>query len=245
MDGNIKVIKYDCVGSTNTEAKEYAIRSDRREPVLFIADEQSAGRGRLGRNFLSRRGRGIYMSLLYFTDESLSDAISITGAAAVVVARAIEDITGNPMKIKWVNDIYNSRGKVAGILTESLSLGKRSAIIVGVGINVGNIDFPEELRGIASSIGEVSEEQKNNVIFGIARGLLLHAKKCTDRGFIDEYRRRSMLDGEFVELFSAGQRVGGGRVMGISDDGGLIILPDGKNETVVIRTGEVSVRKRS
>ena len=245
MDGNIKVIKYDCVGSTNTEAKEYAIRSDRREPVLFIADEQSAGRGRLGRNFVSRRGQGIYMSLLYFTDESLSDAISVTGAAAVIVARVIEEAVGAQMKIKWVNDIYGAHGKVAGILTESVSLEKGSAIIVGVGINVGNSDFPEELRGIASSIGEVSEEQKNNVIFGIARGLLFHARNCTDRSFIEEYRRRSMLDGEFVELFSAGQSVGSGRVMGISDDGGLIILPDGENETVVIRTGEVSVRKRS
>lgn len=244
MGEKIKVIKYDCIGSTNAEAKEYAIRAESFESVLFIADEQSAGRGRLGRSFLSRRGQGIYMSLLYFTDESLADAISVTSAAAVIVAHAIEGVVGSPMRIKWVNDIYNSHGKVAGILTESVSLGKTSAMIVGIGINVGDIDFPEELRGIASSIGVVSEEQRRGIIFGIAEGLLSHARNCTDKGFIEEYRKRSMLGGEYVELSRAGEIIGRGRVMGISDDGGLILLPDGESEAVVIRTGEVSVRKK-
>lgn len=244
MSDGLKVIEYESVGSTNAEAKEYALRVADREPVLFIAREQSAGRGRLGRSFLSRRGQGIYMTLLYFTDESLSDAISVTSAAAVVVARAIEDATGSQMKIKWVNDIYNSQGKVAGILTESVSLGATSAIIVGIGINVGDIDFPEELRGIASSIGEISEEQRREIVFKIAEGLLSHADNCTDKSFMDEYRKRSMLDGEEVELFRAGESVGIGRVEGISDDGGLIILLDGESETTVIRTGEVSVRKK-
>lgn len=244
MGEKIKVIKYDCIGSTNAEAKEYAIRAESFESVLFIADEQSAGRGRLGRSFLSRRGQGIYMSLLYFTDESLADAISVTSAAAVIVAHVIEGVVGSPMRIKWVNDIYNSHGKVAGILTELVSLGKTSAMIVGIGINVGDIDFPEELRGIASSIGVVSEEQRKGIIFGIAEGLLSHARNCTDKGFIEEYRKRSMLDGEYVELSRAGEIIGRGRVMGISDDGGLILLPDGESEAVVIRTGEVSVRKK-
>ncbi len=244
MGEEIKVIEYESVGSTNTEAKEYAARGGSFEPVLFVAREQSAGRGRLGRSFLSRRGQGIYMSLLYFTDEELADAISVTSAAAVIVARAIEDAVSSPMRIKWVNDVYNAFGKVAGILTESLSVGKTSAMIVGIGINVGDIDFPEELRGIASSIGEVSEEQRRIIVSDIVRGLLAHAENCTDKGFMAEYRRRSMLDGECVELFRAGERVGVGRVMGISDDGGLIFLPDGESRTIVIRTGEVSVRRR-
>ena len=97
MLGRIKAIEYECVGSTNTEAKEYAARAESFEPVLFVAREQSAGRGRLGRSFLSRRGRGIYMSLLYFTEDDLSDAVSVTTRAAVVVARAIEEVVKSPM----------------------------------------------------------------------------------------------------------------------------------------------------
>ena len=91
MRENLKIIEYDSIGSTNSEAKKYALSCDARDPVLFIAREQSAGRGRLGRSFLSRHGRGIYMSLLYFTDERLSDAISVTSATAVVVASEIEN----------------------------------------------------------------------------------------------------------------------------------------------------------
>lgn len=239
MLGNIKVIEYECIGSTNAEAKEYATCAENFEPVLFIAHEQSAGRGRLGRSFLSRKGRGIYMSLLYFTENSLADAVSVTTRAAVVVARAIEDITGNPMRIKWVNDIYNSRGKVAGILAESLSAGDRRAVIVGIGINIGEDDFSSELASIASSIGEISEEQKKEIVFRIAEGLL-----DGDSDIMDEYRKRFMLGGERVELFSAGESLGCGRVLGVSDDGGLIFLRDGNAEAEIIKTGEVSVRKR-
>ncbi len=240
MLGNIKVIEYECTGSTNAEAKEYAARSESFEPVLFVAREQSAGRGRLGRSFLSRRGRGIYMSLLYFTEGELSDAVSVTTWAAVVVARAIEEVVGSPMRIKWVNDIYNSRGKVAGILAESLSVGERRAVIVGVGINIGEEDFPEELSSIASSIGQVSEEQRNAIISLIAHGLL----DKTDSDYMSEYRKRFMLSGERVELFSAGESLGCGTVMGVDDGGGLIFLRDGEGQSEIIRTGEVSVRRK-
>ena len=241
---DLKIIEYDTVGSTNAEAKKYAARTEDHTPVLFVAREQSAGRGRLGRSFLSRRGQGIYMTLLYFTDDALSDAISVTSAAAVIVANAIENAVGAPMMIKWVNDIYDARGKVAGILAESVSLGGVNAMIVGVGINTGSGDFPEELKGIASSIGEIGEGKRKDIILSIANGLLEHSKNCTDRSFMSEYRRKSMLDGETVELFSAGESLGIGVVQGVSDDGGLVVRLDGEDGCRVLRTGEVSVRKR-
>ena len=237
---NLKVIEYESIGSTNAEAKAYAANAESYSPVLFIAREQSAGRGRLGRSFLSRSGRGIYMSLLYFVRGELCDAVSVTTRAAVVVARAIEKVTGKPMKIKWVNDIYNSRGKVAGILAESLAVGEWHAIIVGVGINTGEDSFPPELESIASSIGEVSEEEKKEIINLIAEGLLLpDTADC-----MAEYRKRLMLLFERVELFSAGESLGCGTVMGVSDDGGLMLRFDGDDMPRVIRSGEISVRKK-
>ena len=161
---NIKVIEYDSIGSTNAEAKRYAISCEDFEPVLFAARAQSAGRGRLGRSFLSREGKGIYMSLLYFTDKALCDAISVTTAAAAFTAQAIETAIGAEMKIKWVNDIYNEHGKVAGILTETVMASGKNAIVVGIGINTGASDFPKELQGIASSIGEIDEVQRQAII---------------------------------------------------------------------------------
>ena len=242
MQNGLKIIKYDCIGSTNAEAKRYAAESDSREPVLFLAKEQSAGRGRLGRSFYSRLSGGIYMSLLYFTDSPLADAVSVTTAAAVFVAEAIEGVAGKKMKIKWVNDIYNEHGKVAGILAETLSVGDKTAVVIGIGINTGKDDFPEELHGIASSIGEVDEAARERIVLAIAESLLAHAKNPSDIGYMAGYRQRFMLEGVTVDLLSAGEIIAHGKVLGVSDDGGLVFLKEGESASEIIRTGEVSVR---
>ena len=239
LDG-IKLIEYDCIGSTNAEAKEYARSAESFEPVVFIAREQTAGRGRLGRSFLSRRDRGIYLSVLTFTDGALSDAVGITTRAAVIVSRAIEEGTGNPMKIKWVNDIYNHKGKVAGILAESVSVCGRTAVIVGVGINIGDDDFQGELASVASSIGQIDECGREELIESVVNGLIYGY----ELDYMREYRKRFMLQDERVELFSAGESMGCGTVLGVDDSGGLIFLADGEQNARIIRTGEVSVRKR-
>ena len=184
------------------------------------------------------------MSLLYFTDSALSDAVSVTTAAAVCVAEAIESVTGKAMRIKWVNDIYNERGKVAGILAETLSVGNKTAVIVGIGINTGEEDFPKELHGIAASIGEVDEIQRENIVFLIAQSLLQHAQNPTDRGYMNGYRQRFMLDGAEVNLLRADEIIARGRVEGVTDDGGLVFLRDGENKPETIRTGEVTVRTK-
>lgn len=242
MQKELKTIKYDCIGSTNAEAKKYAVENDSRAPVLFLAKEQSAGRGRLGRSFYSRLSGGIYMSLLYFTDSPLSDAVNVTTATAVFVAEAIEGVAGKQMKIKWVNDIYNERGKVAGILAETLSVGDETAVVVGIGINTGEDDFPEEIRGIAASIGEVDEAARERIVLRIAQSLLEHAENPADRGYMAGYRQRFMLEGVTVDLLRAGEIIAHGKVLGVSDDGGLVFLPEGKDAPEIIRTGEVSVR---
>ncbi len=236
---------FDLIDSTNSEAKRRALSlADSGEliPRLFIAKEQSAGRGRMGRAFLSRGGRGLYFSLLYFTDKPLQDAVSVTTAAAAAVALAIERATGRVMRIKWVNDIYNERGKVCGILAESLVVGDgRLAMVVGVGINVGEDDFPEELKNIASSVGELHGGE-NALVADIVKGLLSHAKNPEDRGFMQDYRKRLMLEGESVDLLQAGEIICSGVVRGVDDDGGLLLVPHGKSEVVTVRSGEVSVR---
>lgn len=235
----LDVIIYDVTDSTNTRAKEYA--AEAKGPTLFIAREQSAGRGRLGRSFLSRADSGIYMSLLYFTEDSLTDAVSVTTAAAVYVAEAIEQVTGEKMLIKWVNDVYSDRGKVCGILTESVKVGDRFAIIVGIGINVGEIDFPPELCGIAASVGDV-DGRESEIIAAVSDKLMFQASHPESRAYMSGYRRRFMLDGKRVLLYRGGELEGEGQVLGVDDDGGLIFLPDGESIPITIRTGEVTLR---
>ena len=242
---NIELHYFAVTDSTNSCAKkaaEQAASSGIRTPQLFVAREQSAGRGRMGRSFSSRAGSGIYMSLLYFTDTRLCNAVSITTAAAAIVAAEIERVTDREMKIKWVNDIYNERGKVCGILVESLPMpGGGYAVIVGIGINIGEESFPEELRGIAASIGDVSGKEES-LVAGIVERILRHASKPEDRGYMTEYRKRLMMVGERVDLLSCGEIVDEGIVLGVDDDGGLLFLPDGENSPTVVRSGEISLR---
>lgn len=239
---NIRI--FDVIDSTNSEAKRMAKEcADGFSPTLLVAKEQTAGRGRLGRSFVSRRDGGIFMTLLYIANAPLESAVSITTAAAAVVAQAIESVTGRDMKIKWVNDIYDGQGKVCGILAETASVGSRLAVIVGIGINTGISDFPEELKGVASSIGEL-DGQEGLLIAKITDGLLACAERPNDRSYMTAYRERFMLTDKSVDLIVGGERTGSGRVVGVDDNGGLLLLLDGQNDVTVIRSGEVSVREK-
>ena len=233
---NIEVL--ESIDSTNSYAKRYAAEACDRTPSLFVALEQSAGRGRVGRSFISRRDRGIYMTLLYFADD-ISDTVRVTTSAAVAVALSIEEITGKKMKIKWVNDIFDEYGKVSGILVEGVPCEIGYAVVIGVGINVGEGEFPEELIGIASSIGEIGSD-RGRLISQIADRLLDIAKNPADTSYMEDYRARFMLRGKQVELIGVDGGARLGRVLGVEDDGGLIIEGDGGRE--VIRSGSVSVR---
>lgn len=235
---NIKI--YDTVDSTNSEAKRYADKAVDRTPTLFIAKEQTSGRGRVGRSFLSREGHGIYMTLLYFTEESLGDIVSVTTSAAVAVALSIEAVTGEKVRIKWVNDIYNDLGKVSGILVETKAVELGYAVAVGVGINIGKADFPEELRSVAASIGDICGREEE-LVANVCDRLLTFAAMPRDRGYMKEYRERFMLEGKYVSVISVdGDERLCGRVMGVTDDGGLVVETDGGTETV--RSGSLSVR---
>lgn len=158
-DMNIAI--YPVLASTNLSLKEMAT-SDAPEGTVVIAEEQTMGRGRFGRQFFSPAGTGIYMSILLRPQLEPSDSTLITTATAVAVAEAIEEITGESTGIKWINDIWikrpvdNSYAKVCGILTEAaLSSGSKypDYIILGIGINVFEPEngFPTELSSIAAS----------------------------------------------------------------------------------------------
>ena len=246
MTHSAEVFVFEEIDSTNSEAKRravFAAENGNFSPILILAKSQSAGRGRMGRSFLSRADSGIYMSLLYFTDKPLSDAVSVTTAAAAFVAEEIERVTDSPMKIKWVNDVYSDRGKVAGILVESVPVSSEiCGVIVGIGINTGEDDFPEELQGIAASIGNVCGKEEK-MVASIADRLLAHADAPDNRDYMDAYRKRFMLSGERVCLIRCGEDVDEGTVIGVDDDGGLLFIPDRGSEAITIRSGEVSVRK--
>ena len=248
LSDNVELHFFDVIDSTNTQAKKFAEEMalcGALTPQLFVAKAQTSGRGRMGRLFSSRADSGIYMSLLYFTDKPLWDAVSITTAAASIVAMEIERVTCESMRVKWVNDIYNEKGKVCGILVESVPIsGDNVAIIVGIGINIGEDNFPKELCGIAASIGNIDGKDEK-LVAEIVKGLLNHASAPEDRGYMAEYRKRLMMLGDTVNLLNCGEIIDEGIVVGVDDDGGLLFVPNGQDEAVSIHSGEISLRVKS
>lgn len=129
---------YRSIVSTNTVAKAMA-EDGCPEGTLLLADHQSGGRGRIGKQFFSPDGVGLYMSLVLRPKMSASDALRITACAAVSTAEAIEEVTGITMGIKWVNDLFMGNKKVCGILTEAsfnIENGGLDYAVLGIGINV-------------------------------------------------------------------------------------------------------------
>jgi len=139
-------------GSTNDAARQFA-EQGATEGTLVLAEEQTQGRGRLGRSWLSERGAGIYASILLRPVLKPCYAAVLTLVAAVAVNEAIEQACGLNADIKWPNDLLLSGRKCCGILSEMQAEGGEIRhVIVGIGINVNHSAFPEELGQRATSL---------------------------------------------------------------------------------------------
>ncbi|HRM19631.1 MAG: biotin--[acetyl-CoA-carboxylase] ligase, partial [Trichococcus flocculiformis] len=151
-----RVIAHKTIDSTNLEAKRIVNEDPTFEGVI-LSEEQTKGRGRLGRVFYSPSESGLYMSLVLRPVADLDNATLITTAAAVAVCQAIETLTGKKPQIKWVNDIFLDGRKVCGILTEGImDMESRTigTIILGIGLNFREpeTDFPDEIQSIAGTL---------------------------------------------------------------------------------------------
>jgi len=146
------VFPYTSIDSTMREAAEWAERNA-PEGSLIIADEQTAGRGRLGRSWISERGVGLYFSIILRPDIPAASAPVLTLAIGLGVARGIGEVCGRQCDLRWPNDVLLNEKKVSGILVEMESGRDRVRhVIAGVGINVNNSGMPPSLAEIASSL---------------------------------------------------------------------------------------------
>lgn len=147
-----EVLYFDTIDSTNTKAQELAEKGY-PSGTLVVADKQESGKGRRGRSWVSPSGTGIFMTLMIKTDINPNNASMLTLVAALAVAKAITSVTGEEALIKWPNDIVINGKKVCGILTEmNAQFDYINHIVVGIGINVHNESFPEEISQMASSL---------------------------------------------------------------------------------------------
>lgn len=241
------ILVYDEIDSTNNKARELALSGAEHGTVVF-ADCQTAGRGRLGRTFVSPHGSGIYMSAILRPSEDLGRAMLITTAAAVGVCRAVRNITGADAGIKWVNDIYIAEKKICGILTEAMTdveTGGLESVIVGIGINFRKADrllYPPEVLERMTWIYDEREPQvtRNRLAAAVMDEVLRLCDNLDNRDFLDYYRKHAvMLDRDVVCI--RGRERWEAHTVDIDDAGGLIVrMPDGTLQT--LSSGEISVR---
>jgi BirA family biotin operon repressor/biotin-[acetyl-CoA-carboxylase] ligase len=239
---------FPVIDSTNNYLKREAMNVS--AGTVVVANEQTGGRGRLGRSFRSQPDKGIYLSALLRPDVLPAQALNLTAFVAVAVCEGIEEATGLQPQIKWTNDIVLGDHKVCGILTEMSVEGESGAlqhIITGIGVNVNQTeeDFPPELREMATSLRMVKGE-------AIPRGLLAaEIINALDRmytawtgdgaDYLERYRARCLTVGRQVKLLRADGSVQEAQALGVDDDFALVVEhPDSHRETIT--SGEVSVR---
>lgn len=245
MDLDILVEK--CVTSTNTVLKEKAEQGARHGTVL-IAEEQTNGRGRMGKSFYSPVGSGIYLSILLRPDIPAQEALFLTTSAAVATARAIEDVSEKKADIKWVNDIYIEGKKVCGILTEAafnIETGKLDYAIVGIGINIcyPNDGFPPEIDDIATAIFDKSSDSVNKrsiLIANLLNYFMEYYDNFEDQKYVSEYIYRSMIIGKEITVID-GQNSRDAVASKIDNQCRLKVQFDDGSEKW-INSGEVSIK---
>jgi len=216
------------------------------DKTVVIAESQSAGKGRLGRSFLSESGKGIFMSILLKPDISAEQASGLTLVAAVALYDAISDMCGLETGIKWPNDIVADGKKLCGILTEMSVDGTGvKFVVVGIGLNVSNDLFDAELSGLATSLylltGRIYD--KNFLVEGILKSFDAYYEMYLKEGnllFIKElYNKKLIHMGEVINAIN-GENVLQGVCKGINDKGHLLVENDGIIEEII--SGEISVR---
>lgn len=242
------LLHFESLGSTNDEAKEKAMELD--EGTVIVAEEQTAGKGRLGRRWISPGRTGIYASIILKPEGEPSNASKLTLLGAAAAALALEE-SGVDAKIKWPNDIIINGKKVAGILTEmSSELGIINYIVLGIGVNVNltQEEIPEELREKATSL-RIEEGRIFKRKLLLARmlnkldELYIPYKESGDMDrVLDICRDRSAVIGKDIVVVQ-GRNERPGHALSINHDGELMVRFDEGVERVI--SGEVSIRSEN
>ena len=244
---NIEIYNYKTISSTNEVAKNLAL-SGAKHGTVVISEEQTAGKGRLGRSFYSPANTGIYMSIILRPNLTAMDSVLITTSSSVIICEAIKKVTGIDCQIKWINDIYLNNKKVAGILTEAstnFESGTIDYLILGIGINFNQPkdDFPDELKSIASSLfnNNSNNINRNMLCAEIISNILDMIPRIKNYDFISEYKKRSIVLNQEIIYISSGIS-SKGKAININCDGSLVVEHD-DGSIKILNSGEVSIRR--
>ncbi len=245
---NFTILRFDTIGSTNTEALNQA-KQGAEEGLCIVAGEQTAGRGRHGRTWVSARDAGLYFSIVLRPKIEIKFLPLLT-LMSVVVTEVLRELYRLQADIKWVNDVHLEGKKICGILAETAETKKGLAVVVGIGINLTSANFPPELNEIATSI-EAETGAKPNAE-DILQNLTKQFAKFYDifsgeNGAVkirEEWAKNSSyFFGKSVRVRLANETIFG-KTCGIEENGALRVKTDA-GEIKIVQAGDVEMLRKT
>ena len=242
-----RILRFESLPSTNTEVARHASEGG-AEGLAIIADEQTAGRGRLQRSWSSPKGAGLYFSVLLRPTIAPERWPLITFMAALAVGDALSEACGVTTDIKWPNDLLSGERKICGILAEAVETPGGRAVVLGMGINLTSDAYPAEIAAAATSVAEVSGRtaERESLLAALVQALprwysLLHEPDGAEKIVAAWSSRSSYASGKPVQVAS-GDEVWQGITRGVESDGALRL--ETADEIKIVRAGDVSVRAK-
>ena len=238
---------FDSIGSTNDAALAWAA-DGARDFSIVVADEQTSGRGRLDRKWLTPAGSAIAASLILRPEDAFRPYLSrAAGLAALAIVESFRGLDLDA-RIKWPNDVLVNGKKVAGILIENTWIGEKvDALVVGMGINVRRaavppanvLNFPA--ASIESELGK-PPPARGEILRGLLESLIEFRPRIGSDEFIKAWEDRLAFRGRQVQISAGGAASVAGELLGLDADGGLR-LKDAHGKLVSIHAGDVSLRE--
>jgi BirA family biotin operon repressor/biotin-[acetyl-CoA-carboxylase] ligase len=237
---------FDTIGSTNDEALAW-IAAGAQDGCLVAADQQTLGRGRLNRRWITRPGAALAFSMILLpTPDEIEYLGFFSPLGALAISQALENMLGLVPQIKWPNDVLLQNRKVAGILLEAAWLGNQlQGIVLGMGLNVTARAVPpaNELLFPATSVEEVAGHAVDRLALlkAIVQSLFEWRSKLKETDFRRAWEQRLAFTGQWVRIEGTGKPSVTGQVLGIDASGGLL-LRGSAGETITVTVGDVHLR---
>ena len=242
-----KILRFESVPSTNTEVARHASEGA-AEGLAIMADEQTAGRGRLQRAWSSPKGAGLYFSLLLRPTIALERWPLITFMAALAVGDALSEACDVTTDIKWPNDLLSGERKICGILAEAVETPLGRAVVLGMGVNLTSEAYPAEIATMATSVAEASARapEREALLASLVQALsrwysLLHEPDGAEKIVAAWSSRSSYASGKPVQVAN-GDEVWQGITRGVEHDGALRL--ETAEGIKIVRAGDVSIRAK-
>ena len=239
----IKTLHYESLPSTNTEVARLAA-DGATEGLSIVANEQTAGRGRLQRTWSSPKGAGLYFSILLRPEIPLHSWPLITFMAAVATGDALIGAAGLQTEIKWPNDLLAGERKICGILSETVDTSAGRAAVVGIGINLTARGYPPDLTGVATSVEEETKQpaDKERLLAALQEAIANWYEQLVEPQGLERIlkawiERSSYANGRLVDVVN-GNETFRGITRGVELDGALRVETQAK-EIRIVRAGDV------